>query len=363
MPTPSASSPADPGRASHPAGRNARSALRRHPLVAFFTLTYLLTWSLVPVGSFFAPGPLLAAVVVIALTEGRPGFRRLGSRLIHWRVSWVWYLAAVGVPLAVHAFTIAANVGLRAGAPSLGQLTPVSGVLLVLAVRLVDPLDGPLAEEPGWRGFAQPDLQATRTPFRATLVLGVLVAGWHLPLWLLPQFGAGPTDVVSDSLGSVAVTFWYAWLFDRASGSALLTLVAHAVEGSLQIEQYWVGGPASERTTGLYAAVWCAVALTLVLADRRSWWPAAGLPGEAAVLAGPVAEGAGRAAGPLRPSQGAHGGRGAVPLSGEHGQQGDHRSDDLDVERGHRQTRADREVVGVHDDLHQPDDQEVVRGQ
>ena len=42
------------------------SAVRRHPVVAFFVLTYLLTWSLVPVGSFFTPGPLLAALVEVA---------------------------------------------------------------------------------------------------------------------------------------------------------------------------------------------------------------------------------------------------------------------------------------------------------
>lgn len=249
------------------------SSLRRHPMVTFFVLTYLLTWSLVPIGSFFSPGPLLAAVIVVALTEGRQGFRRLGSRLIRWRVSWIWYVVAVAVPLTVHALTISANVALGAGAPALDQLSPVSGVLLVFASRLVNPLDGPVGEEPGWRGFAQPGLQRTQTPFRATLILGVLVAGWHLPLWLLPAFGAGPSDVISDSLASFAVTFWYAWLFNRASGSVLLTLIAHAVEGSIQIEKYWLAGPAAARTTALYAGCWCLVAVILVLADRRFWWP------------------------------------------------------------------------------------------
>jgi membrane protease YdiL (CAAX protease family) len=263
----------------HHLERHMMSALHRHPLVAFFALSYLLTWSLVPIGSFFAPGPLLAAVIVIALTHGRPGFRRLGSRLIRWRVSWIWYVAAVGVPLTVHALTVAANVALGADAPSLAQLSPVSGVLLVFAVRLVDPLDGPLAEEPGWRGFAQPGLQHGRTPFRATLVLAVLVAGWHLPLWVLPQFGSGPMDIISGSVGSFAVTFWYAWLFNRTGGSILMTLVAHAVEGSLQTDQYWTAGAAAQRTDILYAAVWCAVAVALVLADRKLWWPLQRLDG------------------------------------------------------------------------------------
>lgn len=74
-------------------------------------------------------------------------------------------------------------------------------------------------------------------------------------------------------MGSVAVTFWYAWLLERSGSSVLLTLVAHAVEGSVQIEQYWPEGPAGDRTVGLYAAVWVFVAVALLVVDRDRWWP------------------------------------------------------------------------------------------
>ena len=47
-----------------------------------------------------AAGPLLAALTVIAISQGRAGLRELGSRLIRWRVGWRWYLVALGVPLA-----------------------------------------------------------------------------------------------------------------------------------------------------------------------------------------------------------------------------------------------------------------------
>lgn len=92
------------------------TSVRKHPLATFFVLSYLLTWSLVPVGGFFPPGPLPAAVLVVALTEGRSGFRRLSGRLTCWRVRWVWYAVAVAVPLGVHALTVAANTGLGSGA-------------------------------------------------------------------------------------------------------------------------------------------------------------------------------------------------------------------------------------------------------
>jgi uncharacterized protein len=249
------------------------SAVRRHPLIAFFVLTYVLSWCVVPFGwdafPFLASGPLLAALIILAITEGRMGLRDLGSRMIRWRVGWIWYALAIGLPLAVHLLAVGLNLALGAGAPSLAQFSPLSGIILVFAVRLINPLDGPMGEEPGWRGFAQPRLQGNRSPLLATLILALLVACWHLPLWVLPRFGLSSIDILSDFLATVAVTFWYAWLFNHTGGSVLMTLVAHATEGSIQTEQLWTAGAAAARMSLLYALVWCVVAIGLVIFD---WW-------------------------------------------------------------------------------------------
>ena len=70
--------------------------------MVFFVLAYALAWGAIPWNSFFAPGVLLAALIVVTLTEGLSGLKALGARLIRWRVSWVWYALAIGVPLLVH---------------------------------------------------------------------------------------------------------------------------------------------------------------------------------------------------------------------------------------------------------------------
>src|SRR5215210_6287871 len=119
------------------------SAVRRHPLVAFFVLTYALTWGFLPLGIFGTTGPLVAAVIILAITEGRMGLRDLGSRMIRWHVGWIWYALAIGLPLTVHLLTVGLNVALGAGAPSLAQFSPLSGIILVFVVRLIDPLTGP----------------------------------------------------------------------------------------------------------------------------------------------------------------------------------------------------------------------------
>jgi hypothetical protein len=67
------------------------------------------------------------------------------------------------------------------------------------------------------------------------------------------------------------VTFWYAWLFNHTGGSVLMTLVAHAIEGSIQTEQLWTAGAAAARMSLLYAVVWCVVALGLIIFDWQFW--------------------------------------------------------------------------------------------
>jgi len=56
-------------------------------------------------------------------------------------------------------------------------------------------LGGPLGEEAGWRGYALPWLAAALGPVRASIVLGVLWVGWHLPLFFYPGWSTAPVSM------------------------------------------------------------------------------------------------------------------------------------------------------------------------
>src|ERR687889_1563783 len=127
------------------------SVVKRHPIIAFFVLSYAIAWGFVPFGSFGAFAPLLAALIVIPLTQGVAGLKELGLRMIRWRVRWYWYALAIGIPLAVLGLIVGLNVALGASAPSLAQFSSVSTILLVFGTKLINPGDGPLGEEPGCR--------------------------------------------------------------------------------------------------------------------------------------------------------------------------------------------------------------------
>jgi uncharacterized protein len=240
------------------------SLVKRHPIITFFVLAYAISWVGWPLYvaygfpmPFLATGPLIAALIVIPLTQGRAGLRELGSRMIRWRVGWIWFAVALGLPLGVHLATAVLNIPF-AGVPSLA-FSSLTTFLVVFAMRLINPLDGPLGEEPGWRGFALPGLQTTLSPLLATLILAVLITGWHVPLFFLEDGGLQPSFILTALLGTVAVTFWYTWLFNHTGGSVLLVIVAHSIEGSIQ-----AGG-------WIYTGVWCAVAIGLVVFDWKAW--------------------------------------------------------------------------------------------
>ena len=172
--------------------------VRAHRVLVFFVLAYALSWAAVPFGGFFAPGALVAAVVVVAATEGVVGLRTLGGRVIRWRVGMVWYVLAIGVPLLVHAVTTAANVSLGAGSPSTAQFAPWYGVLLAVGMNTV--LGGPLSEEPSFRGFAQARLQGHEID-EGHLWVECRPQGMDLALdkdvsWLLRQVAAVMPDIV-----------------------------------------------------------------------------------------------------------------------------------------------------------------------
>ena len=98
----------------------------------------------------------------------------------------------------------------------------------VILFFLMNFIHGGLSEEPGWRGFALPRLQARFSPLVASLILGVLWAVWHAPARLGGLEAKSLEDTLVEWLLIVVVTFLFTWLFNRTKGSLLATALLHA---------------------------------------------------------------------------------------------------------------------------------------
>ena len=256
-----------PGPARPADDSGVRGLFRRHPLAAFFVLTFVISWMFVPAGGFLPFGPLVAALIVLPLAEGRSGLTDLGRRMIRWRVGVKWYMLAIALPLGATLVAVGLNLALGAPVSGLDDLDPWYLLIGLFFLRLINPLDGPMGEEPGWRGFALPRLQANRSPLMASLILGLIVAVWHLPLVFLPDEELAPIFL----LGTVAITFVYTWIFNHTGGSVLMTLVAHSAQGVIAFSALGFNGADDSRGVLLLTGALCLVAAGLLVFDRESW--------------------------------------------------------------------------------------------
>jgi uncharacterized protein len=245
---------------------------RNNRLIAFFALAFAVSWCLWPAYAlglspepFLPCGPLVAALAVIGVTEGRSGYRTLGARMVRWRVGWLWWGVALGLPLAVLAVATLANVALwDAPSPVLSELA-WTDFALIFGVRIINPLDGPLGEEPGWRGYALPQLQADRSPLNGGLILAALVTLWHLPIVVVGSLP--PVALVA----TFAITLVYQWLFNHTGGSVLMTMIFHIAQGTVSYAALGFAGADADRMDWLIGALWCATAVAVIVLDARAW--------------------------------------------------------------------------------------------
>jgi membrane protease YdiL (CAAX protease family) len=244
------------------------SVVKRHPLITFFLLAYALSWwpwilyafDLLP-QPIVGFGPFLAAVLMLAITSGKTSIVRLLRRMVQWRVGLRWYAVALLLPMAITLAAAAFNVLLGAQAPSAADVGGWTGLFSTFAILLLVPGLGGAWEEPGWRGYALPRLQARRSALIASLILWVGVAVWHLPLMIVGEVHW--SDIVF-LLGFVIV---FNWVFNNSNGSVLILMLMHAMNNTISgsFISPMFSGADSVRQAWLFAALWCAVAIMVVI--------------------------------------------------------------------------------------------------
>ncbi len=239
-----------------------RGILARNPLIAFFIVAFAGAWvfeiplalskaglgllpfspslsqlDMVVILASFA-GPTLAALVLTGALEGRTGIVRLLRRYVQSRAGVRWSLLAVfGMPL----IAVLAASAFLGSAPLYGVLhhwTLLFTLYVPYALTIGLILGGPLAEEPGWRGFVLPRLQQRHGALSASLILGTLWGLWHAPLFLIPALdGAADARATLVAYAGfmaaiIAFTVIMTWLYNNTAGSLLLVMLLHSARNA-----------------------------------------------------------------------------------------------------------------------------------
>ncbi|MFC2056670.1 CPBP family intramembrane glutamic endopeptidase [Chloroflexota bacterium] len=123
-----------------------------------------------------------------------------------------------------------------------------------------------LAEEVGWMGYAFEPMQAQRSAFKATLVLGLIWAIWHLPFYIF--IIAEPVFIVTQLLFLFGIRFLLVWLFNNTGKSVFATILFHAgynVTNSV-LPNYQVSAP-------LGVVITCSFVLIAAIVATILWGP------------------------------------------------------------------------------------------
>jgi membrane protease YdiL (CAAX protease family) len=160
----------------------------------------------------------------------------LGRRIIQFKLGWRWYGYTLLIVLAgmVGQLTINKLIGNTFnGIPFLAQL----GSFLQLLVL------GPLSEEIGWRGYALKRLQTQWNALTSSLIVGLVWALWHLPLFMMvgtSQHELG-LPFIGFLVGIMANSILYTWLYNNTKQSIWSAILFHWLYTcAFQMMSIWV---------------------------------------------------------------------------------------------------------------------------
>ena len=276
------------------------TALMRANVWSFFAATYAASWLLwapailwqgeqpnlllIVLGAFV---PSLMGILFTYRTQDRAGRRDFWRRVVDIRrIGRPWWAVIVLIfPLAYAVSGLAYSLLGGDLPPLLDILKQLANPGLVVQLVLANLLISGFSEELGWRGFALDRLQSRRSALAASLILGLVHALWHTPLFLIPGISQGEMGLFSLDyflflamvpMGAVVMT----WVYNNTRCSILSAILLHFFQNfSLDL----LSGLQGALPTGywaLYAGTMGLLTVAIVvgwgaqsLAGRQ--WPAA----------------------------------------------------------------------------------------
>lgn len=199
------------------------------PTILFFTAS---TW-----------GPTIAAFVVTAITEGKPGLKSLWKRFWNRDIRIKWLIVIL---LFFPALWFVGNLVYRTLD---AQPYPILDQPQLFFSAFIVALFNGLSEEFGWRGYVLPRFQAKWSALVSSIVLGIIWVSWHTQFFTGIVLNSLSGRVISQTnnwdwaLGMVIVSVFMTWIFNNTNGSILAAILFHALLNSSVVLFFCCNGP------------------------------------------------------------------------------------------------------------------------
>ena len=228
------------------------SALFSFPLILEIARSESANYILVGLAMF---GPFFSAMGLTYYYHGIQGIVSLFRRLVMLKFPIYLYFIIILLPSTLMIASIYLDVVF---------LHSFTGAWFVFPTTVLTAFVAPLGEEIGWRGFITTRLIRHFSPITLSLLLGIVWAGWHFWLFLLPGRFSIDLPFFLFMISCIADTLWYTFFFIMGRGSVLTGVLFHSsynlsynfiniVHGSLKTYLLMV---IIEFTLGIMACLW-----------------------------------------------------------------------------------------------------------
>jgi len=198
-------------------------------LVFIFSLPFYILASLVPgemamfIGLTLALAPFSAALILVFWENRSFGTKRLLKRSFDYKRVTIksWYFPIFFLfPIL---FLLALGLMIFMGAPLPDPIAPVlAAPVAFLAFFLFA-----LFEELGWMGYAFDPMQERWHALIASLILGVIWAAWHIPLYVFA--GLDPLWIAGQLISLIGIRILIVWIYNNTGKSVFAAILFHAV--------------------------------------------------------------------------------------------------------------------------------------
>ena len=177
-------------------------------------------------------GPGIAGIVLTYVDGGKAAGRDFWQRVFDYkRIEPLWYLAIFAIWPLINLLAVGINLLLGGEPPDFTFLrenaTQPLGLVVVLLLYLIQAG----LEELGWRGYMLDRMQIYWRPLWAALVVGIVHAFWHLPLFWMEgtnqkAYGFGINFIVFV-LVVLASSIYETWIYNKNYRSTLAAILLH----------------------------------------------------------------------------------------------------------------------------------------
>jgi len=216
--------------------------------VRFFIITFLFSWIIwgitiflnqdssheiiytssgliMPLMLLGAFGPAIGAFVSLRSLNGKGAIKNYCKKFISLKFGWkVWF--SIFLMLGFSCF-MAWIIPEFFGMDRMPSFLP--NIFIFPIYLLIVTLFGGGQEEIGWRGYILPFLEKKYGLILSSIILGVIWAVWHIPLWFIPGTSQTYMNFIAFTFMTIGYSFIFSWVLEASENRLLSGIVAHGV--------------------------------------------------------------------------------------------------------------------------------------